>query len=139
MKSLEVQLVEVLDRLSEKDAKAARKIHESKLSLEAKLNAVQTLLTGGATAAAWRESDADKLIVEIRESSPAFRAAVTKNNGAAFNHGGAVNEAHATLAKLAEAALGLGLSIKEARVFAGLDDANDAQTVQAILEVTDGD
>lgn len=139
MKSIELRLQEALDKLSEKDAKAAKKIHERGCTVEAKLAATEALLEGKATVPAWRATEADKLVEEIRESSNVFRPVVRKHNGVLENAPAWYQQVDGkkddgTKLKLAETARKVfGLTEAESRVFAGLDNPASLAT-KTLLE-----
>ncbi len=136
MKMITVQLQEALDQINAKDPKAAKQLHESKGSVEQKLTACQALLNGTRTAPAWRESATDKLVHEIRESSPAFRLVIEKHNGVMDNSFAGRSSAGTgddTSKLLVETAMrAFNMTEAQAKVFAGVE--GDSDLVKAIKE-----
>jgi hypothetical protein len=141
MKVLSQQLIEALDKVSAKGPQAAKRIHEQSCALELKLQACQALLAGTEAAPKWRESAADKLVTEIRESWPAFRPTIVKHNGRLDNIEAAPSGKHTITEvqkKLIVGFKAMGLSEAEARVAA---EANETEVThyQKIMEAEGGD
>ncbi|HLX83161.1 MAG TPA: hypothetical protein VKR59_04655 [Terriglobales bacterium] len=139
MKTLDEQLIEALDQIA-KDfgVKTAETIHKSSVTAEEKLAVAQQVLDGAFAEAvpAWRRPAGEsKLAEEIRESLKA-PATVAKRNGAADNCRVFTGSESAQSAKqkLYESALHMGLSPKEAKLFASDDNDLHFQEHQHLFE-----
>jgi hypothetical protein len=129
MKSVAVQLEEMLDKIGLKDPGAAKKIQEATLTVEAKLAAATALLEGTNATPKWRESGVDKLVEEIREASLFFptvpKRVIKKHNGVLENHYPGKPSAGTgddSKVLLKEAAMrNFNLTEAEAKIFAEID------------------
>jgi hypothetical protein len=138
LKTVDELLTEALDKIAAKSVDAAKRIYESALSAEEKLASAQQILEGVKTPKhAWMKESKDaasKLAVEIRESFYELRPTTKKNNGVLDNlplreSAGDDNQTNLVF----EAARRMGMTEREARIFADMDDDGEKITA-AILK-----